>query len=116
MAAKAADIDARLSSLRDDLDTLQKNVRGLATDVSGVASVKANEALRNAEALAERAYKLAEETASQASAKAFETAGDIEEWTTENAETVREMVREQPLTSIGIAVGIGAFLALLLKR
>jgi ElaB/YqjD/DUF883 family membrane-anchored ribosome-binding protein len=72
--------------------------------------------MKKAEAVAERAYVLAEEAAAQASKRAFEAAEDIEEWTTENAETLRATVRDQPLTALAVAAGVGAFLALLLKR
>ena len=43
-------------------------------------------------------------------------AEDIEAWTNENAETLRETVREQPLTALAVAIGVGAFLMLLLRR
>ena len=115
-AASDSNIDAKLAALRTDLETLQKDIRGLAGEVGGVASNKANEALRSAEKLAERAYTLAEETANQATAYGTRAAEDIEEWTTENAETLRQTIRDQPLTSLAIAVGAGAFLALLLRR
>jgi ElaB/YqjD/DUF883 family membrane-anchored ribosome-binding protein len=120
MAAKSSvatgDIDNRLSALRTDLETLQKDLRALAGDVGGAATAQAKDALKKAEAVAERAYKLAEEAAAEASKTAFETAEEIEEWTTESAESLRETVREQPLISLAVAVGAGAFLALLLRR
>lgn len=115
-AAANSNIDARLAALRTDLETLQRDIKGLAGEVGGVASNRANEALKSAEKLAERAYDLAEETAGQATAYGTKAAEDIEAWTNENAETLRETVREQPLTSLAIAVGAGAFLALLLRR
>jgi len=118
MAAHSAtnDIDTRLSALRTDLETLQKDLRALAGDVGGVASAQAKDAMKKAEAVAERAYALAEDAAASASKTAFQTAEDIEEWTTENAETLRATVRDQPLTSLAIAAGVGAFLAILLRR
>ena len=115
-AATNSNIDAKLARLKTDLETLQKDIRGLAGEVGGVASNRANEALKSAERLAERAYQLAEETADQATAYGAKAAEDIEAWTNENAETLRETVREQPITSLAIAVGAGAFLALLLRR
>ena len=42
---------------------------------------------------------------------------DAEEWAEENAETLRVQVRDQPITSLLIAGGIGAFLgAIFLRR
>jgi ElaB/YqjD/DUF883 family membrane-anchored ribosome-binding protein len=115
-AATNANIEAKLATLRADLETLQKDIRGLAGEVGGVASTRASEALKSAEKLAERAYELAEETANQATAYGAKAAEDIEEWTNENAEMLRQTVREQPLTALAVAVGAGAFLALLLRR
>jgi ElaB/YqjD/DUF883 family membrane-anchored ribosome-binding protein len=115
-AAANSNIDAKLAALRNDLETLQKDIKGLAGEVGGVASNRANEALKAAEKLAQRAYELAEETADQATEYGTKAAEDIEAWTNENAESLRETVREQPLTSLAIAVGAGAFLALLLRR
>jgi len=110
------EIDARLSALRADMETLQKDLRALAGAAGDVASTEAKDALKKAEALAKRAYDLAEDTATQAKKTAFETAEDVEEWAAENAETLRSTVREQPLTSLAIAAGVGAFLALFLRR
>jgi ElaB/YqjD/DUF883 family membrane-anchored ribosome-binding protein len=115
-AAANSNIEDRLATLRSDLETLQKDIKGLAGEVGGVASNRANEALRSAEKLAQRAYDLAEDTANQATAYGTKAAEDLEAWTNENAETLRETVREQPLTSLAIAVGAGAFLAMLLRR
>ena len=115
-AAANSNVEAKLATLKTDLETLQRDIRGLANEVGGVASSRANEALRSAEKLAERAFDLAEETASQATAYGAKAAEDIEAWTNENAETLRETVREQPLMSLAVAVGAGAFLALLLRR
>jgi len=115
-AAANSSIDDKLAALRNDIDTLQRDIKGLAGEVGGVASNRANEALKSAEKLAVRAYDLAEETANQATAYGAKAVEDVEAWTNENAETLRETVREQPLTSLAIAVGAGAFLALLLRR
>ncbi len=115
-AAGNTEIDTRLSALRTDLEALQKDLRALAGAAGDVASSEAKDALKKAEAVAKRAYELAEETATQAKKTAFETAEDVEEWAAENAETLRATVRGQPLTSLAIAAGIGAFLAMLLRR
>ena len=42
---------------------------------------------------------------------------DAEEWAVENTETLRLQVREQPITALLIAGGVGAFLgAIFLRR
>jgi ElaB/YqjD/DUF883 family membrane-anchored ribosome-binding protein len=120
MAAKKtrapSNIDARLTALRGDFEALQNDMRGLAGDVGDVASVRAATAMRSAEDVAERAFALAEEAAAQAKGKAHEVADDVGAWTTENADSLREAVREQPMTSILLALGAGAFLGVLLLR
>ena len=60
---------------------------------------------------------LAEEAAREAKIMAGEFREEAEEWAEEHAEDLRAQVREQPLTSLLIAGGIGAFLgALFLRR
>jgi hypothetical protein len=51
-AAANSNVEARLATLRDDQETLQKDIKGLAGEVGGVASNRANEALKAAEKLA----------------------------------------------------------------
>jgi ElaB/YqjD/DUF883 family membrane-anchored ribosome-binding protein len=115
--AATSNIDDRLMALRGDFEALQTDMRGLAGDVGEVASVRAATAMRSAEDVAERAFALAEEAASQAKEKAYAVAEDVEAWTEENADSLREAVREQPITAVLIALGAGAFLgALLLRR
>ena len=121
MAAKkkavSTNIDSRLTALRRDFEALQADMKGLAGDVTEAASERAALAMRSAEDVADRAMLLAEEAAHEAKMAASEFAGEAEEWAEENAETLRVQVREQPITSLLIAGGVGAFLgALFLRR
>ena len=110
-------IDARLTQLRRDFETLQDDIKGLAGDVGTVASDRAHLAMRSAEDVADRAMRLAEEAAREAKVMAGEFREDAEEWAEEHAEDLRTQVREQPLTALLIAGGIGAFLgAIFLRR
>src|SRR6185437_14566425 len=110
-------IDARLTALRNDFDALQEDIKGLAGDVSVAASERAQLAMRSAEDVADRAMRLAEEAAREAKVMAGEFRDDAEEWAEEHAEDVRAQVREQPLTALLIAGGVGAFLgAIFLRR
>ena len=60
---------------------------------------------------------LAEEAAREAKIAAGEFREDAEEWAEENAENLRAQVRAQPISSLLIAGGIGAFLgAIFLRR
>ncbi|MBV9992555.1 MAG: DUF883 family protein [Alphaproteobacteria bacterium] len=103
------DIDNRIDALRADLNSLQDNTKGLATDTADVATGRAQDALRLAEGLAQRALRLAEETASG-------YRDDIEQWTNDNLDDARERVREQPLAALMVSLGIGAILGALLLR
>jgi ElaB/YqjD/DUF883 family membrane-anchored ribosome-binding protein len=110
-------IDARLMALRNDFDALQQDIKGLAGDVGAAASERAQLAMRSAEDVADRAMLLAEEAAREAKIVAGEFREDAEEWAEENAENLRAQVRQQPIVSLLIAGGIGAFLgAIFLRR
>jgi ElaB/YqjD/DUF883 family membrane-anchored ribosome-binding protein len=110
-------IDARLTALRADFEALQKDMKGLYGDVSEAASERASLAMRSAEEIADRAVALAEEAAREAKAAAMEYKEDAREWADENAEELRSYVRTQPIQSLLIAGGIGAFLgAIFLRR
>jgi ElaB/YqjD/DUF883 family membrane-anchored ribosome-binding protein len=110
-------IDARLNALRADFEALQKDMKGLYGDVSEAASERAGLAMRSAEEIADRAVALAEEAAREAKATALEYKEEAREWADENAEELRTHVRAQPIQSILIAGGIGAFLgAIFLRR
>ncbi len=116
-AAANGNIEARLASLRGDFEALQTDLKGLYGDVSVVASERAALAMRSAEEVADRAMALAEEAAKEAKVRAGEFRDDAEEWAEENAEELRAHVRAQPLTSLLIAMGAGAFLgAIFLRR
>ena len=120
MAAKkktANGIDMRLTALRDDFETLQRDIKGLAGDVGVMASERAQLAMRSAEDVADRAMRLAEEAAREAKVMAGEFRDDAEEWAEENTENLRTQVRAQPIAALLIAGGIGAFLgAIFLRR
>ena len=89
-----ADLQARLTSLREDLDLLQQDVRGLVSDVGDVASDKAQTVV---------------DTAS-------DTVDRVTEWGTDNLEGVREAVRTQPLAACVLSMSAGAIIGALLLR
>ena len=97
---KTADtVEGRLAALREDLEALQSDMKGLANGVGDAASDRLTEMLSATEDLAEQLTER------------------VEVWTNENAETLRETVREQPLVACAIAMGAGAILgAILLRR
>ena len=88
----------RLAALREDLEALQSDVRGLAGDAGDAASAKMNEAINDA----------------------MESVQDLtdrfEEWGEDHLVSVRQSVRDQPLAACALAMGIGAMLGAVLFR
>ena len=102
-------IDIRLGALRSELDELQGDMKGLAGDVGDAADGRVHLAIRNAENVAERALRLAEEAAAH-------VADDVETWTNDNLDSVRGSVRDQPLSAIFLAMGLGALIGAIFMR
>jgi len=93
-----ADLQGRLSSLRDDLDALQHDVRGLMSDVGDVATDRVHTAVNGA------------------IDTATDTVDRVSEWGNENLEGVREAVRTQPLAACVLSMSAGAIIGALLLR
>ena len=94
-----ANVEARLAALKDDIESLQSDIRGLGGEMGELASVRAREALTSAE-----------EAAAAASEK-------LENWANENVEEVRDHVRSQPLAAMLLSISAGALVgAWLLRR
>lgn len=93
-----ADVQARLTSLRDDLDALQQDMRGLVNDVGGVASEQVQGAVNGAI-----------DSASEAVER-------VSEWSNENLDGVRQAVRTQPLAACALSMSAGAIIGALLLR
>ncbi len=88
-------IDSRLMALRQDLEALQEDMRGLGEGVGEAAKKRLAEVLQATETMASQ----------------------MEDWTNENLDSVRETVREQPVAACLVSMGIGALLgAILLRR
>jgi ElaB/YqjD/DUF883 family membrane-anchored ribosome-binding protein len=93
------DLQARLDALRDDLGTLQKDLRGLLSDAGGAANDQLHQAVKGALTQVE------------------DVADRIEEWGTDNLDSVRTAVRSQPLAAIALSMSAGALIgALFLRR
>jgi ElaB/YqjD/DUF883 family membrane-anchored ribosome-binding protein len=95
---KSSSLEQRLDALRDDLEALQTDMKGLAGGVGDAATARLNEMLRNTEDMADQ------------------LTSHVEDWTNDNAESLREQVREQPLFACAVAMGIGALLGVILLR
>jgi ElaB/YqjD/DUF883 family membrane-anchored ribosome-binding protein len=92
------DLQGRLDSLRDDLGSLQKDLRGLLSDAGGVANDQVHEAVKTALSSVE------------------DVAERVEEWGNDNLDSVRDVVRAQPLAAIAISMSAGALLGALFMR
>ena len=93
------DLQARLDALKDDLGTLQKDLRGLLHDAGGAANSQMQDAIKGALSSVE------------------DVADRVEDWGSENLESVRDVVRTQPLAAIALSMSAGALIgALFLRR
>ena len=93
-----SDVQARLNSLRGDLDALQQDMRGLMTDMGGAATEQVQGAVNGAI-----------ESASEAVER-------VSDWSNENLDGVRQVVRMQPLAACAISMSAGALIGALLLR
>ncbi len=84
-------MEERFDALKSDFDTLQHDLRGLATGAQEVVRDRVSGLLRNTDGL--------------------------EDWTNENVGSLREAIREQPLASCILSLSAGALIgALMLRR
>lgn len=103
-------IDTKLGALRSDLDALQDDIKSVVGAVENVANDGAQAAMQAAKDVAERAYRLAEEAAAHLT-------DEVETWTNDNLDSVRESVRARPLSSVALSMGAGVLLgAIFLRR
>jgi len=96
--ADGDELQERLAALRADLEALQDNLKGLAGDAGGAATAKMNAAINDAMSSVQ------------------DVAERVEDWGEDHLGSVRESVREQPLASCALAMGVGALLGAVLFR
>jgi hypothetical protein len=82
-----------LSAVRSDLDTLQKDVRGLVSEVGGVASREVQGAMGGAIHSAQEAVERI--------------------WSKENGGGMRDVLRNQPVAACVLSLGAGAIIGAL---
>ena len=88
---KTTNGDIGLDQLKTDLSTLQRDTRLLVEQIAALTSAQARNATNGA-------------------------AETVESWASEGTETVREMIRSQPLAAIALSMSAGAALSLFLRR
>jgi ElaB/YqjD/DUF883 family membrane-anchored ribosome-binding protein len=93
-----SNIQARLNSLRGDLDALQQDMRGLVGDVGDAAGEQVQGAVLGA---------------MESGSEAVERVSD---WSNENLDGMRQAVRLQPLAACAISMSAGAIIGALLLR
>jgi ElaB/YqjD/DUF883 family membrane-anchored ribosome-binding protein len=96
--SNGSEVQSRLNALRADLDALQKDMRGLMSDVGDVASKEVQGAMGGAIHSAQ------------------EAAERLEDWGNENLDGVRDAVRTQPLAACVLSMSAGALIGALLLR
>lgn len=72
--------------------------------------------MQAAQALAERSFEVAEEATSRFGRTASRVGDEAEDWTLQNANFMRDTVREQPLQSLLITLGLGAVIGAFFSR
>lgn len=82
---------AHYNNLKKDLDALQRDMRLLVE-------------------------RVASDTSEQVVNTASGAVKDVEEWAGDGVDSVRDMIRAQPLAAIAISMSAGAALSLLLRR
>lgn len=88
------EVDKDIDALRSDFESLKENVTSLMSSVSRLAGKQGEKGV-------ERSKELASDAADSFS----------------NArESIEGTIRKKPLTSVGVAVGVGALLAMLSRR
>jgi ElaB/YqjD/DUF883 family membrane-anchored ribosome-binding protein len=92
------DLQERLDALRGDLGALQKDLRGLLSDAGETANGQIHDAVRSA-------LRSVEDVADR-----------VEEWGSDNLDTVRDAVRSQPLAAVALSMSAGALLGALFLR
>jgi ElaB/YqjD/DUF883 family membrane-anchored ribosome-binding protein len=92
------DLTARLSTLRGDFGQLQRDVRGLVSDVGDAAENQFESAVNGTVKSARNAI------------------GRVESWGNQKTKIVRQSVKKQPMMACAIAAGAGALIGLLLTR
>jgi ElaB/YqjD/DUF883 family membrane-anchored ribosome-binding protein len=92
------DFQRKLAALKSDLETLKKDIGTLSGDAGDAATAKMNEAINDA------------------MTSLHDMADRVEDWGEDHLDTLREQVRDQPLASCALAMGIGAFLGLVFLR
>ena len=94
----AHEIEVRLEALQSDFNTLQSDLLVLANGVGHLATRRVNEVMHSTEDAAQR------------------VAGRAETWANENAEILRDRMRNQPLAAFMVSVGVGALMGAFLAR
>lgn len=125
-------VEQRIAALRDDIDAIQDDMKGLATAsgevaVEGADGAKSyvNGAIDDAQVYAQDRLTEAQKFAQVRINKALKDAQSMvdrlseeaEGWATENVDTARETIRNQPLAACVLSMSAGALIgALLLRR
>jgi ElaB/YqjD/DUF883 family membrane-anchored ribosome-binding protein len=131
-AKGAQHVGERIAALKDDIDAIQDDMKGLAGSAVEVAQENSERARSFAAGILSGARSRAGDGATAARrytqkrlSKALQDAEDVvdrlsdevEGWAGENADSARETIRNQPLAACVLSMSAGALIgALLLRR
>ena len=90
----ASNLDQAVKALRNDFDALRQHVGSLMGSVKTLAEEKAEDGVHKGQEIADEAYSQAKKARNG----------------------IEQQIREKPFAAVGIAVGVGAMIALLSRR
>lgn len=125
-------VEERIAALKDDIDAIQDDMKGLAGGVGEVALEQRDDAkayiddtISGTRSYAQDQVQAAQRYAQDRLNKALKDAEDmvdrlsdeVEEWASDNVDNARETIRNQPLAACVLSMSAGALIgALLLRR
>jgi ElaB/YqjD/DUF883 family membrane-anchored ribosome-binding protein len=128
----AQHVDQRIAALKDDIDAIHSDMKGLARSAGEVAQERGDSAKSLSESLVSAARlrasdgvtaarRYTETRLNRALQEAEEVvdrlSGEVEGWASEHAGSARETIRNQPLAACVLSMSAGAIIgALLLRR
>jgi ElaB/YqjD/DUF883 family membrane-anchored ribosome-binding protein len=107
---------ANVKNLKKDLQSLRDDVLALSKQVEGIASNAGGEVLDDVKANLARFGDTVDELLSHAGARSREAVDAVGDFGGNVVDNVEDTIREHPLTSLAIAVGLGFVLSSTMRR
>ena len=111
--ASTKEAGATLEDIQHDLQSLREDLARLAQQVTGLVSETGDEAIGEAKKRMRKLRKNLDETMSDAGERGREALSDVSE---NIGEALEESLREHPLTTVAMAVGLGFLFGTMWRR